>query len=142
MYKLHILGRILGIDYGLKRSGLAVTDPLRIIVNGLDTVDTAQLMPYLEKYLLSEAVDIVVIGMPVHRDGNFTALKPVIEKFAADLRKKFSHLKIEFADEQFTSVEARERILQYGIKKEKRRDKALIDQVSAVIILQRYLNFI
>ena len=136
------MGRVLGIDFGFKRSGIAVTDPLRIIVNGVASVATSDLMDFLEKYLVQEKVDMVVIGMPVHKDGNFTELKPVIEKFANDLINKFNYLRIEFADEQFSSVEAKERILQYGIKKEKRKDKGLVDQVSAIIILQRYLKHI
>jgi len=136
------MARIIWIDYGIKRCGLAVTDPLQIIVSALDTVETGGLIGFLEQYLTNESVEKIVIGLPVHKDGNFTFLKQDIDLLATKLRSKFPDITIDFADEQFSSVYAKEIILQSGIKKHKRRDKALIDKVSAVVILQRYLNHI
>lgn len=136
------MGRIVCIDYGLRRCGIATTDPLQIIVNGLTAVATRDLHDFLVRYINNEKVEKVVFGLPVHKDGNFTALKPVITAFAQNLKNTFPYLIIDFADEQFSSVEAKEMILKYGIPQKKRRDKSLTDQVSAVIILQRYLNHI
>ena len=136
------MGRILGIDYGLKRTGIAATDPLQIIVNGLDTVDTKDLKNYLESYISSEAVDKIVIGLPQHKDGNYTELKEPIDNLANYLINKFPSLIIDFEDESFTSVRAKEVILQSGAKKKKRKDKKLVDKISAVLILQQYLKHI
>lgn len=136
------MARILGIDYGVKRCGLSVTDPLQIIVTALDTVDTAQLMIYLETYMRSERVEKVVVGLPIHKDGNFTYLKKDIDAFVNAFSLKFPHIEVDFADEQFSSVHAKQIIIDSGIKKQKRKDKSLIDKVSAVVILQRYLNHI
>ncbi len=136
------MARILSIDFGTKRSGIAVTDPLQIIVTALETVETRLLMSFLENYLQLESVEKVVIGMPVHKDGNATYLKKDIDAFAQAFKKKFPAIIVDFADEQFSSVHAKQIILDSGIKKKKRQDKALIDKISAVVILQRYLNHI
>lgn len=136
------MARILGIDYGVKRSGLSVTDPLQIIVTALDAVDTIQLMLYLETYIHRESVEKVVVGLPIHKDGNFTYLKKDIDVFVNAFKLKFPHIEVDFADEQYSSVHAKQIILDSGIKKQKRKDKSLIDKVSAVVILQRYLNHI
>lgn len=136
------MGRIVCIDYGNRRCGIAVTDPLQIIVNGLTAVETPKLYDFLSQYLLVENVEKIVFGLPVHKDGNFTALAPVIRKFASKLKSEFPVVEIDFADEQFSSVDARDMIMRSGIPQKKRRDKSLTDQVSAVIILQRYLNHI
>ncbi len=136
------MARIIGIDYGMKRCGLSVTDPLQIIVSGLETVNTNELMPFLENYIKNETVDLIVIGLPIHKDGNFTYLKVSIDQFVASLSKKFPAIKIDFTDEQFSSVLAKQIILDSGAKKKKRQDKALVDKVSAVVILQKYLKHI
>ena len=136
------MGRILGIDYGLKRTGIAATDPLQIIVNGLDTVDTKDLKRYLDSYLSSETVEKIVIGLPHHKEGNYTDLKKPIDELAKYLKNKFSSIIIDFEDESFTSVRAKEVILQSGAKKKKRKDKKLVDKISAVLILQQYLKHI
>lgn len=136
------MARILSIDYGAKRCGLAVTDPLQIIVSGLETVETKVLMAFLETYLQQESVEKIVIGLPVHTDGNFTYLKSDIDAFAIACKKKFPNVVIDFADEQFSSVHAKRIIIESGIKKKKRQDKSLVDRISAVVILQRYLNHI
>ena len=132
--------RILSIDYGQKRTGLAVTDPLQIIANGLDTVATADLQEWLFNYIATETVEEVVIGYPRHLDGNPTALVPTIEKLKERLIKKFPQLVVSYVDERFTSYEAKQIILQSGARKKKRRDKGLVDKISAVLILQNYLE--
>ena len=136
------MARILGIDYGKKRTGIAVTDPLQIIVSGLDTVETKQLIPYLKEYIQSEEVEKIVFGLPTHADGNYTYLKEDIDKTTAEVQKLFPQLSVQFQDEYLTSVEAKRAILQSGAKKKKRRDKQLVDKVSAILILQRFLGHI
>lgn len=136
------MARILAIDYGAKRCGLAVTDPFQIIVSGLDTVSTDVLPGYLEKYLSENQVEKLVIGLPVHKDGNFTYLKHRIDGFIKVFSARWPLIPVDFADESFSSVHAREAILMSGAKKSKRQDKSLLDKISAVIILQRYLKHI
>lgn len=136
------MARIVCIDYGIKRCGIAATDPFQIIVSAVDTIETAKLMDFLDNYLANESVEKLVVGLPVHKDGNFTGLKTNIDDFVQKFKTKFAHIPVDFADEQFSSVHAKKIILGIGIKKEKRKDKALIDKISAVIILQRYLKHI
>jgi putative Holliday junction resolvase len=134
--------RILCIDYGLKRCGIAVTDPLQIIVNGLTTVETDKLKDFLMQYLAAEKVEKIVIGLPTHKDGNFTDIKPKIDSIAEMIKNLWPTLKVDFADERFSSVHAKQVIFNSGVNKKKRQDKALVDKISAVIILQRYLKHI
>ena len=136
------MARIVCIDYGIKRCGIAATDPFQIIVSAVDTIETAKLMDFLDNYLANESFEKLVVGLPVHKDGNFTGLKTNIDDFVQKFKTKFAHIPVDFADEQFSSVHAKKIILDIGIKKEKRKDKALIDKISAVIILQRYLKHI
>ena len=136
------MARIIGVDYGLKRTGLSATDTYQIIVSALDTVETSKLMDYLETYIRQEAVEKIVIGLPVHSDGNFTNLKGDIDGFVSLIKTKIPDIEVDFADEQFSSVHAKQIILDSGIKKKKRQDKSLIDKISAVVILQRYLKHI
>lgn len=136
------MARIVCIDYGIKRCGIAATDPFQIIVSAVDTIETAKLMDFLDNYLANESVEKLVVGLPVHKDGNFTGLKTNIDDFVQKFKTKFAHIPVDFADEQFSSVHAKKIILDIGIKKERRKDKALIDKISAVIILQRYLKHI
>jgi putative holliday junction resolvase len=136
------MARILCIDYGVKRCGLATTDPLQIIVSGLDTVPTGEIFTFLENYIIQENVEKMVIGLPVHKDGNFTYLKADIDKFAGEFSRKWPDIAIDYADEQFSSSHARQIIFDIGVNKKKRQDKALVDKISAVIILQRYLKHI
>ena len=130
----------MAIDYGTKRTGIAVTDPLQIIANGLDTIDTAGLLAYLEKYLAEEEVETVVVGEPLHADGSPTYLEPHIVGFIRKLQKVFPDLNIVRQDERFTSVMAKEALLESGLKKKKRREKGLIDKMAATILLQEYLE--
>jgi putative holliday junction resolvase len=136
------MARIIGIDFGGKRCGISVTDPYKIIVSGLDTVETSQLMTYLDKYLNTEPVEKIVVGLPVHKDGNFTYLKKDIDVFVKQFKEKYPSIDVDFGDEQFSSSHAKQIIFDSGVKKEKRKDKSLIDRVSAVVILQRYLGHI
>lgn len=132
----------MALDFGIKRTGIAVTDPLQIIATGLETVDTDKLVEYLEKYFRSQAVEKVVFGLPTHKDGNFTYLKKDIDKMAEQILKLQPSIEIDFEDESFSSSYARDIIMASGVNKKKRRDKAHLDKVSAVVILQRYLKHI
>ncbi len=130
----------MAIDYGMKRIGLAVTDPLQIIATGLDTIENAQIFDFLKGYFEQEGVTEIVIGEPRHKDGNPTYLTPKVHTFAERLKKDYPDKEIHLVDESFTSVEAKEAIRLSGAKKSKRRDKALVDKISAVIILQQFLE--
>jgi putative Holliday junction resolvase len=132
--------RILAIDYGKKRTGLAVTDPLRIIASGLTTVETPQLFSFLKDYFSKEKVEIVIIGEPKQMDGTPSESAEMIEKFIIQFRQEFPTIKIERMDERFTSKMASKTLLDSGLKKKKRQDKALLDEVAATIMLQDYLN--
>ncbi len=135
-------GRIIGIDYGSKRTGLAVTDPLEIIVSPLETVPTETLIEYFENYFCREKVYKIVIGDPsVGLPEDHPNLK-AIKKLVHSIKAKWPHLDIVHHDEAFTSERAKEIIYKSGIKKMKRRNKALIDKISAVLILQDYLGHI
>lgn len=134
------MGRILAIDFGLKRTGIAVTDPLKIIASGLTTVPTAELMAFLEKYCLQETVDCFVVGLPLYPDGNPAQIANQVDQFVEQLHKKFPDLPIERQDERNTSNDAKRIILQSGAKKHKRQDKALVDKVAAALILEQYME--
>jgi len=134
------VGRILAIDYGTKRTGLAVTDPLQIIANGLDTVATPDLFAYLEDYLSREEVTLFVVGEPLHADGSPAQIAHLVVGFVRKLRKKYPDIPVEMIDERYTSEEAKLIIRNSGLKKKKRRDKSLVDKISAVLILQDYLD--
>jgi len=130
----------MAIDYGTKRTGIAVTDPLQIIANGLDTVETKFIFDFLTEYFANEPVEEVIIGEPRHKDGNPTFLTPIVHKFGEKIGKKYPEKKITFVDESFTSSDAKAIILKSGAKKKKRREKGLVDKISAVLILQQYLE--
>lgn len=136
------MGRILAIDYGSKRVGLAVTDPLRIIASGLDTVHSKDLIAFLESYFKKEQVDIIVIGEPKTLSNEASDSARFIEPFVTHMRKKFPDKKIERFDERFTSTMAHQTMLAGGLKKKDRQNKELVDKISATIILQDYLQFI
>lgn len=136
------MARILGLDFGTKKCGLATTDPLQIIVSAIGTVATPDLIPYLKEYILSEEVEEMVVGVPTHRDGGDTYLREHIDLFVKRFRALAPDVKVSFQDERMTSMEAKGIILQSGIGKMKRRDKTLVDKVSAVLILQKYLHHI
>ena len=135
------MARIIGIDYGTKRVGVSVTDTLQIIVNGLATVPTPEIFDFLEKYMEEEEVECIVVGEPMHKDGNPAQIAHLVVGFIRKLKKLFPEIKVDTQDERYTSRDARAIILQSGIKKKKRRnDKGLVDRVSAILILQDYLG--
>lgn len=134
------MGRILAIDYGTRRTGIAVSDPLRIIAGGLTTVDTRQLEPFLRDYFAANEVDVIVLGKPVRMNGEPSDTWRFIEPLAARLRKSYPDKEVTFWDERFTSVMAHRAMLESGIGRMARRDKALVDKISATIILQSYME--
>ena len=136
------MGRILAIDYGTKRTGIAVTDPLRIVPGGLKTVATHELTAFLADYFNREQVDIIVVGLPTNMNGEESASMKQIRPFVEKLGKQYPDKQIVMFDERFTSVLAQRAILNSGIGKMARRNKALVDEVSAVIILESYMNSI
>ena len=135
-------GRILGIDYGRSRIGMATTDPLQIIVSPMQTVDKKDFREFLNNYIISEHVVKLVFGRPTHADGKLTSLNDDINREVRYFSEKFPEILIDFQDENFTSQEALQIAIKGGIKKKKRRDKKTIDKISAVLILQRYLGHI
>ncbi|MHC1707829.1 MAG: Holliday junction resolvase RuvX [Bacteroidales bacterium] len=134
------MGRILAIDYGRKRAGLAVSDQNRLIAGPLDTVSSHVLMNYLKEYCSSEEVDCFVVGEPLQMNGQASESTIYIVPFLKNLKKNFPDKPIYRVDERFTSRMATRAIAESGLKKKDRRDKALIDKVSAVIILQSYMD--
>ena len=136
------MGRILAIDYGRKRVGLAVTDPLRLVANGLDTVHAKDVLVYLQQYMAREEVDKIVVGLPKQMDGSDSESMTYIRPFVNKLRQTFPDKEIVFMDERFTSVLAHKAMLDGGLRKKARQDKALVDKISAVIILQTYMESI
>ena len=132
--------RILSIDYGRKRTGIAVTDPLQIIANGLATVSTSELYEFLLEYVQREEVERIVIGKPLKTNGQPSENLARVEQFVNRWRKNMSGIPIEYYDERFTSVLAHRTMIDAGLKKTARQDKALVDTISATIILQGYLE--
>ena len=134
------MGRILAIDYGTKRTGLAVTDVLQIIPGGLTTVATHELLDYLSLYFSKESVETIVVGYPTNMDGTESENMKHIRPFVQKLKKLYPDKQVVMQDERFTSVMAQRVILEAGIHKMARRNKALVDEISATIILQSYLE--
>ncbi len=136
------MARILSIDYGLKRTGIAVTDPFQIIATGLTTVESKQLIPFLKDYFSKEAVELIIIGEPKNWDDTDTHATPLVAKCIKDLQKNFPSIPIKKVDERFTSKMAKDAMLEMGLKKKERRNKALVDEIAATIMLQEYLRSI
>ena len=134
------MGRILAIDYGRKRTGIAVSDPLQLIANGLTTVPTHQLLTYILDYVAHEQVERILVGLPKQMSNEASESMKYIEPFVRSLNKKLPEMPIEYVDERFTSVLAHHAMLEGGLKKKDRRDKALVDEISATIILRDYLE--
>ena len=134
------MARILAIDYGKKRTGLAVTDPLQIIATGLTTVATTELLPFLKKYIAAEPVERILIGMPVNWDDSDTHATPLVKKFITELQKHFPSIPLQEVDERFTSKMASRAMIDMGLKKKQRQNKALVDEIAATIMLQEYLQ--
>ena len=140
MYFCRRMSRILAIDYGRKRTGIAVTDPMQIIANGLTTVPTHDLMDFLLKYVAQEKVERIVVGHPKQMNNEDSENMKYIKPFVAQLKKKLPDMPVELVDERFTYVLAHQAMLDGGLKKKARQDKALVDEISATIILQSYLE--
>lgn len=134
------MGRILAIDYGRKRVGVAVTDPLKIIANGLDTIHSKDIFSFLKKYFSTETVDEVVIGYPVNLNNTPSQALEFINPFIKKFKVEFPEMPIHIIDERFTSKMAFQTMIDGGLKKQARRDKAMIDKISATIILQSYME--
>ena len=133
------MARIMALDFGTKRTGIAVSDELKIIASGLTTVKTPELLEFLEKYFKEEKVELVLVGEPKQKDDTASAVEVYIQQFLKIFSKKFPEMPFKRVDERFTSKMAFQSMIDSGVKKKKRRDKALIDEVSATIILQTYL---
>jgi putative Holliday junction resolvase len=134
------LARILCLDYGLKRTGIAVTDPLQIIATGLTTVDSPGLISFLKKYFLQESVELIVIGDPKNLDDSDTHATPLVKKIIEKLQKEFPGIPIKKTDERFTSKMAKQAMIDMGMKKKDRRNKRAVDEIAAVIMLQEYMQ--
>jgi len=134
------LPRILSIDYGLKRTGLAVTDPLQIIATGLTTVESKQLILFLKDYFAREEVELIIIGEPKNWDDTDTHATPLVEKIIKQLEKNFPKIPIKKVDERYTSKMAKDAMLEMGLKKMQKRNKKLVDEIAATILLQEYLR--
>ncbi len=132
--------RILAIDYGKKRTGLAVTDPLKIIASGLGTIPSHDLIPFLKKYFAAEPVELVLIGLPRNLDGSATDATALVEECVRIIAKHFPDLPLRKVDERFTSKMAFRNMIDSGMKKKDRQRKGLVDEISATIILQEYLQ--
>lgn len=135
-----MIGRILAIDYGTKRTGIAVTDPLQMIANPLTTVPTVELLHFLGNYFEKEKVVLVVIGEPIPDAGAISKVEIDIQKFLKRFREKFPQMPVDREDERFTSRMAHETLLESGAKRKTRQEKGLVDTIAAVIILQSYLG--
>lgn len=136
------MGRVLAIDYGQKRIGLAVTDELKITANGLDTILVKDIHEYVKNYVKQNDVDTFVVGLPITMDNKPSESTPFVENFVSWLRNTFPNIKLERIDERFTSQMAFQTMIDSGISKKARKNKALIDKISATIILQSYLSSI
>ena len=134
------MSRIIAIDYGLKRTGLAVTDPYQIIATGLTTVHSKELIPFLKNYFEKEPVELIIIGEPKNWDNTDTHATPLVEKCIQELQKNFPAMPIKKVDERYTSKMAKDAMLEMGMKKKDRRNKALVDEIAATIMLQEYLR--
>lgn len=134
------MDRIIGIDYGSARTGLAVSDPLQIFASALETLPSAKIIEYLQKYAASETITTFVVGWPLNLNGEPAQTAPEVEKFIEKLRKAFPGVPIELEDERFTSVLAHRAMIDGGMKASRRRDKKEVDKISAAIILQSYLD--
>ena len=136
------MARIMAIDYGGKRTGIAVTDPLQIIANGLTTIESKELIPFLKKYFQQEQVELIVIGMPKNWDDTDTHGTSLAKKAIENIKKEFPSMPLKEVDERYTSKMAKDAMIQMGLKKKDRRDKKIVDEIAATIILQEYIQSI
>jgi putative Holliday junction resolvase len=136
------MARILSIDYGAKRTGLAVTDPLQIIATGLTTVETPKLFKFLREYIAKEPVELIIMGEPKNWDDTDTHATPLVKKAVERLKREFPTIPVKMWDERYTSKMASQAMIEMGLKKKQRQNKALVDEIAATIILQEYLRSI
>ncbi len=136
------MARIVCIDYGAKRTGIAVTDPLQIIATGLTTVDSKELIPFLKKYFLQEEVELIVIGEPKNLDDSDTHATPLVKEAIKKMKKEFPLIPIKTVDERFTSKMAKQAMIEMGMKKKDRKNKRNVDEIAATMMLQEYLQTI
>ena len=136
------MARIIAIDYGGKRTGIAVTDPLQIIATGLTTIESKELISFLKKYFLQEQVELIIIGLPKNWDESDTHGTPLAKAAIKKIQKEFPDLPLKTVDERYTSKMAKDAMLEMGLKKKDRRDKKLVDEIAATIMLQEYLQSI
>ena len=134
------MARILAIDYGGKRTGIAVTDPLQIIATGLTTIPSHELISFLKKYFLTEVVELIIIGLPKNLDDSDTHGTPLAQAAIKRLKKEFPLIPVLAVDERYTSKMAKQAMLEMGMKKKDRRDKKLVDEIAATIMLQEYMQ--
>ena len=134
------MGRLLAIDYGTKRTGIAITDELQIIASGLTTVSTTDLIVFLKDYVSNETVDKIVVGLPKQMDNTDSESEVYIQKFLVKLEKQIPNISIVRVDERFTSKMAFRTMIDGGLSKKQRRNKALVDEISATLILQSYMS--
>jgi len=134
------MARILSIDYGLKRTGLAVTDPLQIIATGLTTVESPKLIPFLKDYFKKETVELILVGEPKNWDDTDTHATPLVKEIVRRLQKEFPAIPLLMVDERNTSKMASRAMIDMGLKKMQRRNKALVDEIAATIMLQEYMG--
>ncbi len=134
------MSRILCIDFGLKRTGLAVTDPLQIIATGLTTVNSSELIQFLKKYFQEEPVELIIIGQPKNLDDSDTHATPLVQQIIKKLEKEFPKIPVKTVDERYTSKMAKQAMIDMGMKKKDRRNKRTVDEIAAVIMLQEYMQ--
>lgn len=134
------MGRLMGIDYGTKRTGIAITDPLQMFGSGLTAVNTKDIYTFITTYLLTETIDKFIVGLPTNNNGSDTHNTQSVLSFIRSLNNKYPKIIVETVDEAYTSKQAMQVLIQSGIKQKERRNKKLIDEVSAAIILQQYLG--
>lgn len=134
------MARIMCIDYGGKRTGIAVTDPLQIIATGLTTIATKDFISFLKDYFSREQVEKIIIGMPTNWDDSDTHATPLVKRAIEQLKKNFPSIPVETVDERYTSKMAKDAMLEMGLKKHQRRDKKLVDEIAATIMLQEYMQ--
>src|SRR5690554_6169810 len=140
MHHNFFMSRLLSIDYGKKRTGIAVSDPLQIIANGLTTVETTNLFNFLKDYIGKEEVETIIVGLPKQMSGQLSENMKRIEPFVNRLKKLYPNINIEYYDERFSSKMAHQAMIDGGLKKKDRQNKELVDEISATIILQGYME--
>jgi putative holliday junction resolvase len=134
------MARILAIDYGLKRTGIAVTDPLKIIASALTTIESARIFTFLDEYLKKEIIELILIGDPRNLDDSPTALSGDVQRIIGILHLKFPGIPVKAIDERYSSVMASRALVDMGLKKSRRKEKGVVDQVAATMMLQEYLS--